>query len=47
MGLKSKIYTALKISNDINSIMKGKAHKRIGRRISGKMSGKAMKKLFK
>lgn len=44
---KNTIYKMLRISNDINAIKKGKIGKRIGRRLTGKMSGKGMRKLFK
>lgn len=47
MKLKNKIYKGLRISNDVNAVLKGKAGKRIMRRITGKMSGKGMGKLFK
>jgi len=47
MRIKSKIYKALRISNDINAIRKGKIGKRIGRRIGGRITGKGMRKFFK
>lgn len=47
MRWKSKIYKALRISNDINAIMKGKAGKRIMRRLAGKLSGKGIGRMFK
>lgn len=45
MGLKSNIYKALKISNDINALNKGKVVKRAKRRILGKLFGKIMRRL--
>ena len=47
MFKKSTVYKALRVSNDINAIKKGKIGKRVGRRITGKASGKALKRLFK
>lgn len=44
---KRNIYKALRISNDINAIRRGKIGKRLQRRIAGKMSGKGLKRLFK
>lgn len=45
--LKSSIYKALRISNDINAIRRGKVGKRVGRRIAGKATGKGLGKLFR
>lgn len=47
MKLKNLIYKALRVSNDINAFKKGKVSKRIGRRVTGKSSGKLLRKLFK
>ena len=47
MFKKRHIYKALKISNDINAIKKGKVGKRIKRRVAGKYAGKGLGKLFK
>ncbi|AIF43436.1 hypothetical protein [Virgibacillus sp. SK37] len=47
MSLKSKIYNALRIWNDLSAIKRGKIGKRIGRRAAGKISGKFIGKLFK
>ncbi|MCA1021782.1 hypothetical protein [Halobacillus litoralis] len=47
MSLKSSIYKILRIWNDVDSVRKGKAGKRIGRRAAGKLTGKALKKIFK
>ncbi|MRG86535.1 hypothetical protein GH754_09350 [Salinibacillus xinjiangensis] len=47
MGLKSTIYKFLRIWNDVDAIRKGKIGKRVGRRASGKITGKAIRKLFK
>lgn len=47
MNIKSLIYKALRISNDINAIKKGKVKQRIGRRITGKATSRMMNKMFK
>ncbi|MCL7746278.1 MULTISPECIES: hypothetical protein [Halalkalibacter] len=47
MSLKSSIYKMLRIWNDIDAVRKGKVGKRIGRRVVGRTSGKAIRKLFK
>lgn len=47
MGLKSNIYKALRIWNDIDAVRKGRIGKRIGRRIAGRASGKVIRKIFK
>lgn len=47
MSVKSMIYKALRISNDINAIKKGKIAQRVGRRITGRMTSKMMNKMFK
>jgi hypothetical protein len=47
MSLKSKIYKALRIWNDIDAVRKKRVGKRIGRRVVGKATGKMMRKLFK
>ena len=46
MSLKSDLYKALALSNDVNAIRKGKVPRRIGRRIYGKASGWLARKLF-
>ncbi|MDT8859213.1 hypothetical protein N0O92_03140 [Alkalihalobacillus sp. MEB130] len=47
MSLKSTIYKVLRIWNDIDAVRKGTVGKRIGRRITGRASGKAIRKIFK
>lgn len=44
---KKHIYKALRISNDINAIRRGKVGKRIKRRVAGKATGRGIGKLFK
>jgi hypothetical protein len=43
MTIKRLLYTILKLSNDYNAVKKG----RVGRRIAGKATGRAMRKLSK
>ena len=45
--MKKLLYKALKISNDVNAVTKGKVGKRIVRRAYGKATGKLARKLFK
>ena len=40
MNFKSEIYRALKYSNDINAVSKGKVVKRVQRRLLGKVFSK-------
>lgn len=47
MRIKSLIYKALRISNDINAVKKGKIGQRVGRRVAGRTTGKLMRKMFK
>lgn len=47
MSLKSSIYKVLRIWNDVDAVRKGKAGKRIGRRVVGRATGKGIGKLFK
>ena len=36
-----------KLMGDFNAVKKGKVGKRVGRRVAGKATGNAMRKLFK
>lgn len=47
MTFKSLVYRSLQASNDINAIRRGKAGRRIGRRIYGKATGRLAAKLFR
>lgn len=47
MKIKSMIYKLLRISNDINAIRRGKISRRIGRRVTGKITGRGINRLFK
>jgi len=40
MNFKSEIYRALKYSNDLNAVVKGKVFKRVQRRLLGKLFSK-------
>ena len=46
MSAKSFIYKALAISNDINAIKKGRAGRRLLRRLYGRGTGRLARKLF-
>lgn len=43
---KSLIYTSLKLSNDLNAIRRGRVPRRVARRVLGRTSGRAMRKLL-
>lgn len=45
--IRSALYKTSRILGDINAVKKGRAGKRIGRRIAGRQTGKALRKLFK
>ena len=47
MSLKSNIYKALKYSNDINAVVKGKIVKRSVRREAGSFVQRLFNKLFR
>lgn len=44
--MKHWIYKLLKWSNDYNAIKRGKIKRRVGRRVYGKVAGRAARKLF-
>jgi hypothetical protein len=44
--LKSLIYAALRLSNDVNAVQKGKVGRRIGRRLYGKATGRLAGRIF-
>ena len=46
-GFRGFLYTLAKLMGDYNAVKKGKVCKRVGRRLGGKATGKAMRKLFK
>ncbi|MFA8438809.1 hypothetical protein [Pueribacillus sp. YX66] len=41
------LYTLSKILGDVNAIKKGTVGKRVARRVTGKTTGKALRRLFK
>ena len=41
------MYTQAKLMGDYNAVKKGKVGKRVGRRVAGRATGMAMRKLFK
>jgi hypothetical protein len=47
MSLRSFLYTLARLMGDINAVQKGKAGRRIGRRLAGKATGRGLGKLFK
>ena len=46
-GFRGLLYSLAKLMGDYNAVKKGKVGKRMGRRVAGKATGKAMRKLFK
>lgn len=47
MSFKSFVYSALKVSNDVNAVRRGKVGKRVARRVAGKITGRAMGRIFR
>ena len=47
MGFRGLLYTIARLMGDVNAVKKGKVSRRVGRRVAGKTTGKAMRKLFK
>ncbi len=41
-GFRELLYTLAKLMGDYNSVKKGKVNKRVGRRMAGKATSKAM-----
>ena len=46
-GFRVLLYTLAKLMGDYNAVKKGKVGNRVVRRVAGKATGKAMRKLFK
>ena len=46
-GFRGALYTLAKLMGDYNAVKTGKVGKPVGRRVAGKATGKAMRKLFK
>ena len=47
MSARGFLYSLAKLMGDIDSIAKGRAGKRVARRMTGKMTGRIMRKFFK
>ncbi len=45
--VRGLLYFLAKILGDVNAVNKGKIGRRVGRRIAGKMTARALWKLFK
>ncbi len=46
-GFRSLLYTLAKLMGDVNAVKKGKVGTRVQRRLAGKATGRALRKLFK
>ena len=46
-GFRGLLYTLAKLMGDYNAVKKGKVGKRVQRRVAGKATGRAMRKLIK
>ena len=46
-GFRGFLYSLAKLMGDYNAVKKGKVSQRVGRRVAGKATGKAMRLLFK
>lgn len=47
MTLRSWLYAALRVSNDVRAVQRGRVGKRIGRRAYGKLTGRLAGRLFR
>lgn len=47
MSIKSALYKALRISNDINAVRRGRVGRRIARRAYGRATGRLARRLFR
>ncbi|MGM8366300.1 hypothetical protein ACLIBG_12595 [Virgibacillus sp. W0181] len=45
--IRRALYFISRILGDVNAVKRGKVGKRIGRRVAGKTTGKALRRLFK
>ena len=45
-SVKRLLYKLLALSNDVNAVRRGRVGRRVGRRIYGKATGRAARKLF-
>jgi hypothetical protein len=46
-SIRSTLYFVARIMGDINAILKGRVARRIGRRAAGKLTGRALWRIFK
>lgn len=47
MSTRGLLYKLARLLGDLGAIQKGRVNKRIGRRLTGRIAGKGMRKLFK
>lgn len=45
--MRSFLYKLARLVGDVNAVQKGRVGRRAGRRVAGKMTGRAMRKLFR
>jgi hypothetical protein len=45
--MKQLLYALLRLMNDLGAIAKGRAGERLGRRTAGKITAKALNKMFR
>ena len=47
MALRGFLYAFARLLGDVNAVKKGRVGRRAGRRVAGKATGRAMRKLFR
>jgi hypothetical protein len=47
VNLKSQLYRALRISNDVNAVRRGRVGRRIARRAYGRVTGRLARRWFR
>lgn len=47
MSIRGLLYLVARLLGDVSAVKKGKVGKRVGRRLTGKMAGKGLRKLFR
>jgi hypothetical protein len=47
MNIRGLLYLVARLLGDVSAVKKGKVGKRVGRRLTGKMAGKGLRKLFR
>lgn len=45
--MRSFLYKLARLVGDVNAVQKGRVGRRAGRRVAGKVTGRAMRKLFR